>query len=871
MKHPKQALKNNILAAAITTALGTTVIMAPSSAANLTFSVEGWFTMLNPLGDGALNNGDASGAGYYGNRTPIQGTLTYNTDTGSGTGVIAPFSFFGSGVAAATALTMQTIGDGTGGTGSLVLGNMGFNWAGNNGIPVSIVWDGTGLFNAIDTGITVGDSLGSPDAAASTLTCGNQIACTTAATENFGFLIGKATYTLPMGPSPMVTTTFNTTDIGIVTLGTNPSGTLPLTDDGIGGSPMKAGPFPLFNASFDVTHMVLTDDGSGPAFTPPPDVNQTATGITSTPVIGYTVPIGTVTDEPAGTTASYSSDGKPISDATKTWVADNGTNNILNIDLNQTVTELTVDWRVQGGGTSYQTQNVKVTIEDLTKPVISSTPLAVNVNVASTAEQVCFGAATATDVIDPDPEVQYAINGEFNWQTADPTDNCSTGFGPNSNTVFWRAVDASDNVSDVTQQTVTLNLPAGVVGKACTVDLGTEGFRDVDGQFIMFNPSGAQAGDTDNTVTGQMDTSLLCDDPETCTQVGASLITSQAFYGSLWTASPIRLFPEGTWTFETCPGDESSGVCYDATPGDTTLTMTVGPGQLGAHMLFDWSVNKDIDVVVVWDVACNQFMLTTTDPDGDGTLGTPMVDGPFKGFSATFNLNTVTGEIPIADGGFQISVPAYQNPDSGKSPIVIADFTERDDLPPDNAMKASCVGGCFEFETDGLLPGSDANGDYQYASVAIPLSAETPFYSLYRKFDPNTGTWGGFVFDDRNNVMTAPRDPNTGLCPEPGKGSYSRSESGTLEYKLNGGDGCLQLTIEDNGPDDSNNAIGIVGDPGGVAEADTPSLKKASTSGGGCTLSDTPVTSRKRIDWWLSGGFIIWLGLKLRRMRSLRS
>ena len=56
----------------------------------------------------------------------------------------------------------------------------------------------------------------------------------------------------------MATTTFNTTDIGTVIVGSNPSGTLPFTDDGIGGSPMKAGPFPGFNANFDITDLTIT-------------------------------------------------------------------------------------------------------------------------------------------------------------------------------------------------------------------------------------------------------------------------------------------------------------------------------------------------------------------------------------------------------------------------------------------------------------------------------------------------------------------------------------------------------------------------------------------------------------------------------------
>ena len=80
----------------------------------------------------------------------------------------------------------------------------------------------------------------------------------------------QAWYTLPIGPGPMVTTTWDTTTIGgsACTLGCNPSGTLPLIADtnvdtragdiGIGGSPMVAGPFLNYNINIDITSMQVT-------------------------------------------------------------------------------------------------------------------------------------------------------------------------------------------------------------------------------------------------------------------------------------------------------------------------------------------------------------------------------------------------------------------------------------------------------------------------------------------------------------------------------------------------------------------------------------------------------------------------------------
>jgi hypothetical protein len=230
--------KKTALAVALATVIGAPTI---SSAAIINMTYDGWFTMLNTAGTDVLVNGDASGNAMYGRRTAISGTMAFDTVTGAGSATMVPFSFFGGRSTVATSISFQAIGDGAGGAGSLVLGNMIFNWGATTGIPTSIVLDASGFFGAVANGISSSD----------TITGAGSLA----ATDDFLFKFGKFSYTLPMGPVPMATTTFNTTNIGTVGLGSNPSGTLPLTDDGIGGSPMQAGAFPGFNANFDITSL----------------------------------------------------------------------------------------------------------------------------------------------------------------------------------------------------------------------------------------------------------------------------------------------------------------------------------------------------------------------------------------------------------------------------------------------------------------------------------------------------------------------------------------------------------------------------------------------------------------------------------------
>jgi hypothetical protein len=140
-----------------------------------------------------------------------------------------------------------------------VLGNMSFNWNNSNGMPISSVLDAAGFFGAMNGGLGVSQNVSSAYGVLP---------------ESDNTMVGGNTY--PMGQALMATTDWNTTNIGTVVLGTNPSGTLPLVIDtvvdvtngeiGIGGSPIQAGGFAFFNVNFDFMTMHVTsctDTGMG--------------------------------------------------------------------------------------------------------------------------------------------------------------------------------------------------------------------------------------------------------------------------------------------------------------------------------------------------------------------------------------------------------------------------------------------------------------------------------------------------------------------------------------------------------------------------------------------------------------------------------
>jgi hypothetical protein len=246
--------KKRILSVAVIATLG---LPAGAEADTITMSWSGAGTFLGVAGsflyvfDNCFPGTGTSGGCAHG---AVNGTLTYDTVTGVGSATIVPFSFAGSGDMVINSLSLQSIGDGFGSPGSLVLGNMGFNWNGNNGIPASFVWDASGLLSAINGGLSVGQ----------TITGG-----ALPASDNTDTAPGAGGTTFPIGPALLASTAWNTTNVGTPYVGmTGPSGTLPLVTDtvtdttngdiGIGGSPMQTPPLSGFNITIDILSAQVT-------------------------------------------------------------------------------------------------------------------------------------------------------------------------------------------------------------------------------------------------------------------------------------------------------------------------------------------------------------------------------------------------------------------------------------------------------------------------------------------------------------------------------------------------------------------------------------------------------------------------------------
>jgi hypothetical protein len=578
------SVKKTALAAAIVVALGVGTLPQSALATQYTFSFAGsnknLFTMIG-AGGTFTNNADLNAQPVWnGNRTPISGSITYDTATSTGTMVINPFSFFGAGTAIATTITLQAIGNGDGNpaSGNLILGNMGFNWNGNNGIPVSVLWDATGFLAAVNGPIM------SPG---NTVTTGGVLP----ASDNTDTVVGAGGTTYPIGPAVIATATYDTTTIGTPVLGTNPSGTLPLVTDtvvdgtngdvGIGGSPMPTAPFPGFNANFDFTNLLVTcvDANCGQGS-----------------VINTTPPTGSA----------------PTALVTVTF---------------------SLDMKADTVASAFTLVNVT----------------AGNTAVPGTLTPNGVGVLATTFTFTPNSPLDFSTQYQANVSSAARDKNDAALASAPANT--WTFTTAAQ------PQFVT-----------CTGG----GPQPLGGNFTMLNPKGTVFGGT-NDITYNLDFSNLNTSVTGTAGISTNTLASalpQPFFGFIWTAHDIRLFAPGDYLInvDCSSGQLQAGTCTSNADPSKNIAMHVGAGQIGAHMLFDWNGNLNIDVVDVWDQnavwqqadptinglwtgekwagpagftvnPATTWRAVTSDSDGDGFNGVKMIDGPFIGYMADFNLS----------------------------------------------------------------------------------------------------------------------------------------------------------------------------------------------------------------------------------------
>jgi MYXO-CTERM domain-containing protein len=129
-------------------------------------------------------------------------------------------------------------------------------------------------------------------------------------------------------------------------------------------------------------------------------------------------------------------------------------------------------------------------------------------------------------------------------------------------------------------------------------------------------------------------------------------------------------------------------------------------------------------------------------------------------------------------------------------------------------------------------------------SLSVPLSGPIPANAVYRKYSASA-SWYDFEMDANNRVASAPGEANA--CPLVNSDAYTDG--------LTAGHMCVQITIEDGGPNDIDGEVnGTIVDPSGIAVLKTPAAQPVPepeptpeptptpepvakwSSSGGCTL-----------------------------------
>jgi len=183
----------------------------------------------------------------------------------------------------------------------------------------------------------------------------------------------------------------------------------------------------------------------------------------------------------------------------------------------------------------------------------------------------------------------------------------------------------------------TVAVGAGGVMMASQADAANFTAGTADG-FVMMTSWGKQANTSgnDTDITGAIGGGTW------------SVASTKPFFKNIWTAHGGTTFGPGTYTIDTIEG----GI----------YSFTVGAGQVGGHILFDWSTTTNIDVINVWDVSGNTYTSRDWDADGKnlyyGTAviypgetnvrGGEMIDGAFPGFNANFNFTVVPEPMSMA-------------------------------------------------------------------------------------------------------------------------------------------------------------------------------------------------------------------------------
>ncbi|WP_242531768.1 Ig-like domain-containing protein [Vibrio alginolyticus] len=596
-------------------------------------------------------------------------------------------------------------------------------------------------------------------------------------------------------------------------------------------------------------------------------------GELSTSLAAFSITVINVNDEPVAVNDTYvfteSNDGSYLLDVLSNdsdvdldtlqleWVKPtSGTATIVGSQIQLVTTSIgtvAVQYSVKDGNGGKATAKAIVTIKSakLDAPTIAA-PSDIEVNATSLFTKVALGSAVARDSTGKLLPVSLV--------------DSTTFFRPGTNTVYWRTQDSDGNVAEASQ-TVTV-YPLISISKDAQTTEGTNHSVSIhlNGPspsypvIIPYTVSGSTDSD-DHTLTsgevvipsgteGKLSFELLNDGQNEGVETLVIDLDSTLNLGSkrryTLTIFDENVAPKVTVSVSQA-GEQRSQIENGVEP--VTITSSVSDANMSDIHSFRWSSDSDVlNQAIAGQMysetltfspqllssAIYNLQLTVTDngtpplsvtrnvylevvqtlaelgsEDSDGDLipddqeghNDSDGDGIPDYLDAISDCNVIQQVVSEKD---RFLIEGQPGVCLRKGITILTNATGGallldEELPKDINMKS--IGGIFDFVVTNLpLPGQS----YQ---LVLPQRLPVPANAVYRKYNAEQG-WIDFIEDAQNTVSSSAGE--AGYCPPPGHSSWSQG--------LTEGDWCVQLTIEDGGPnDDDGLANGSVVDPGVVA------------------------------------------------------
>jgi hypothetical protein len=443
------------------------------------------------------------------------------------------------------------------------------------------------------------------------------------------------------------------------------------------GIPMPTGgPFPGFNANFNLRGTLALTSGT-----------------VCNPTADTTPDQFTFTDVPSGAAPSTVYTADAMFPGSSTLVSGIGTGETATVQITggQYSKDGGTSWTSADGtaqnGDTFKVRQTSAATEDGTKTdatlniggvfdIFSVTTIDKKPDAFSFTDQTGVGLSTPVESnavviggMDAGESTSISISGgTYSINGGAPT--AVAGTVVNGDTV---RIQQTSSATEATTTIATLTLGSALNGTLVNANFTvstTGGIESTGNNFTMLNPAGGVVGGTnDVALFWDQQFNANTSEPVTAASAHMRLSSNTAFFQFNWVAHHIRVFGPGTYTInvDCTTAQIEIGTCTTNATPSMNYTFTVGANQVGAHMLFDWGkddatkpcgkANCNIDVVDIWvqdevfgpssphtgaagfNATSTVWNLMSSDWDGDGQNGAAMIDGPFIGFKANFNLN----------------------------------------------------------------------------------------------------------------------------------------------------------------------------------------------------------------------------------------